>query len=279
MNNKIKLVAFDLDDTLLDSEKNLSDYNKKILYKLNDKGIYIVPTTGRYYKAIPDILRTLPFIKYAITINGANIYDMENNKTLYEKSISHNDAIAIMKMFDNYPILYDFFEVNAGYMNASHMEKIDEYAISPAVAKMYKTYRETVVDIQDMITKNESIKVQKIQGIYKDMDLRDKMFDALKEKFPNVTASSAMRNNMEITHKDAKKGTALKILADALHIDIKETMAIGDGTNDISMIKTAGIGVAMENARKELIDVADYVTKDCNQNGAGLAMEKFILSQ
>ena len=110
-----------------------------------------------------------------------------------------------------------------------------------------------------------------------DKNLRAELLKALPVVFPENAISSSVANNIEINDKNAEKGYALKKLSEILKIDIKNTMSFGDGLNDISMIKNAGIGIAMGNACQELKDVSDYVTLSCEESGVSEGIKKFCL--
>ena len=95
---EIKLIALDLDGTLLDSQKRLSARNEKVLRECIARGIYVVPCTGRIWSGVPEFLRTLPGIQYAITTNGAIVEDVEKHKILDERKLSCAQAIEILEL-------------------------------------------------------------------------------------------------------------------------------------------------------------------------------------
>ena len=119
--------------------------------------------------------------------------------------------------------------------------------------------------------------MQKIQLFAKDLGLRQVLLQQLEQQFGGIAVSSSVVNNIEINNVHANKGEALKKVAAHLGYDISQTMALGDGLNDVSMICEAGIGVAMENACHAAKAQADHVTKSCDDDGVAAAIERFCL--
>lgn len=105
----IKLILLDLDGTLLTSDKKISPANYAALERAHEKGVHIVPSTGRFFDGIPQVVRDLPFVRYAITVNGAQIYDRAEEKILYRAEIQPVDAERIYDRLDTLPVIYDCF--------------------------------------------------------------------------------------------------------------------------------------------------------------------------
>ncbi|MCQ2553634.1 MAG: Cof-type HAD-IIB family hydrolase [Clostridia bacterium] len=273
--SNIKLIALDMDDTLLNTDKELSERNYQALKKAAEKGVYIVPATGRLYDAIPDPVRNLDFIKYAITVNGCSIYDVEKTEYLCNVAMDIEEAYKVMDYLDTLPLIYDCYIDGTGFMTASMFYDAENYVPEPFLT-LVKKFRQPVPVLKDFIREHKR-PVQKIQMfIPKPEDIKG-IFADLKEKFPNNQITSSLKNNIELCHEKADKGYTLLKLAEMLGIKQEETMALGDGGNDVGMISKAGFGVAMENGLPELKAVAKYVTDTCNNDGVAKAIEKFVL--
>ena len=126
----IKIIALDLDGTLLDSEKRLSEENRYALERAAAKGIEIVPTTGRIFAIIPEVVRQLPFIHYDITVNGAEVYDVKNDCVIAKSELPWQKAVAIMKYLDGFDVVYDCYQNGRGYMTKAYLEKVGNYLTS-----------------------------------------------------------------------------------------------------------------------------------------------------
>ena len=276
MKKDIRIIALDLDGTLLNSDKELTERNYRALAAAAAKGIEIVPTTGRFYDAMPAVIRELPFVNYAITINGAQVANVRTGEVLYRAEIPWQQAVEIMTFLDTLPVVYDCFMDNAAWMTAALQEKIDDYTDDVHYRKMVRQLRAPVPELKAFIT-DLAHDVQKSQFFTMDAALRARMLRELPQMFPGIVTSSALKHNVEINQVRANKGEAVLALAAHLGYGAEHVMTFGDGLNDISMIEAAGTGVVMANGFDEVKACADYITDDCDHDGVAAAIEKFCL--
>ena len=272
---KIRIIALDLDGTLLNSNKELTPGNLAALQKAADAGIEIVPTTGRFYGGMPEVIRKLPFVHYAITINGAAVYDVRKQQDIAKAEIPMQKAVEIMEYLDTLPVIYDCYMDNWGWMTRAMWEKAEEFAPNAHYLKMIRELRQPVPELKAHL-KETGHDVQKIQFFVQDMKLHEELLQSLPIQFPEAAVSTSVGNNIEINDLHANKGEAIGKLAAYLGFDISETMSFGDGLNDLSMIKAAGIGVAMANACSEVLTAADEMTLDCDHDGVAAGIEQYI---
>ena len=272
-----RLLALDLDGTLLNSQKELSPRNRRALEKAHEKGVLIVPTTGRFYGGMPQVIRELPFVRYCITINGAQVMDLWENKVLYRAEIPCAQAVEIMSWLDGYPALYDCYQQNESFMTARLREQAMETIEDIHFRNMVRDLRQPVPELKAFLLERGR-DLQKIQFFIQDQPLRRWLMEELPRRFADLSVTSSVRENVEINHKDAHKGAALTALAKYLGFGKEAVIAFGDGENDISMLREAGLGVAMENACPQALAAADYITASCDEDGVAQAMEKFILN-
>jgi len=155
-------------------------------------------------------------------------------------------------------------------------DKAEQYAANVHSLKMIRELRTPVPELKACLSERAR-GVQKIQIFFRDMKLREEMLKVLPKEFPDLVITTSIVNNIEINSREATKGRALKKLAEHLEIPVSQTMAFGDDTNDITMLKAAGIGVAMGNADKEVKRAADFVTDGCDDNGVARAIKEFVL--
>ena len=273
-----KLITVDLDWTLLRNDKTLSKKNAEALEAAAAKDIEIVPCTGRYYEMIPESVRSLPFIHYAICINGADIYDVRNKSSLETHLIDKDLTIEIMEYIDTIDVIYDAYIDNHAYVSQKLYDKISEpgYVDDPHQIKTMTAFRTPVPELKEYI-KERGIDIQKFQMYTQNNMLLKSATEYIRSKYPQVSVSSSMLFNTEINDVNATKGNGLRSLASHLGIDISETMAFGDGGNDISMIEAAGTGIAMANGVEPVRKIADFVTLSNEEDGVAYAIEKFIL--
>ena len=147
MASDIKIIALDLDGTLLDSEKRLSEANRAALERAAEKGVLIVPTTGRFFGMMPPAVRDLPFVRYAITINGAQVYDRETDTAIVRDEIPLDMALAVMELLDRYDVIYDCYRQNWGWMTAALQDKAADYATNVHYLRMVREFRNSVPEL------------------------------------------------------------------------------------------------------------------------------------
>ena len=270
----IKLILLDLDGTLLTSEKTISPANYAALERCAAAGIHIVPSTGRFYGGMPQVVRELPFVRYVVAVNGAQVCDVKEDRVLRREEIAPEDALRVYDELDKLPVIYDCFLDGWGYMDEKMYARIDEFIADPRVNKMVKELRRAVPDFKGFIAR-EDRPLQKLQMFFADMGRRETELERLPKLFPELSVSSSIPNNIEINAKNANKGEALRFLCRYLGLDVSESMSFGDSGNDLSMILAAGVGVAMANAEPSLLDAADYATDTNDNDGVAKAIQRF----
>lgn len=270
----IQLILLDLDGTLLTSDKQLSPASRTALEKAAAAGIHIVPSTGRFFNAVPQVIRDLPFIRYFVTINGAQIYDRETDTVLYRSEISPEDAEAIYDKLEQLPLIYDCYYDNQAFMPADHFARVDEFISDPHLRQLVTGLRQPLEDFRGAMKGKGA---QKIQAFFPTREQRVETARALMWDFPRMALTNSYPCNLEINTRAASKGEALLFLCQHLNIPVRDSMAFGDGSNDLSMIQAAGFGIAMDNAEESLKTSAKYVTASNDEDGVAKAIEHFCI--
>lgn len=273
----IKLIATDLDGTFVDDRKNMIDENIQALAACAERGIQIVPATGRTIIGIPDELKNLPGVRYAITVNGAVVVDLKTEEVISSCLLKAETAVKIMELVRDCEddIMYDAYVGGIGYTRQSFWDNLAHYVPNQGIHDLVRKTRKPVPDNIEYIRENCEY-VDKINLFFVKEEARVRMRNVLAD-IPGILVSSSLSNNLEINAAGADKGNALIRLAAHLGIRQEETMAFGDGENDISMIRMAGFGVAMENAEECVKAVADHITVTNNEAGVAAAIRKFVL--
>lgn len=270
----IRLIALDLDGTLLNQEKQLSEENRAALESCIRKGIHIVPATGRSASGIPDFIRRIPGIRYGILANGARIMDFQEDVLVAEQLIGWQAACQVLTFLSRYPVCYDPYIGGKGKMEARFLNHLEQYGVPAVMREMVLATRDEVED-EIAYVKSRKAAVEKINVFTADPELRMELWEELK-KNRELMITSSLEYNLEINAATATKGEGLKRLAAHLGILPRQTMAFGDGSNDISMIQAAGIGVAMANSMDSLKQQADYVTLSNEESGVAAAIRHFL---
>lgn len=276
MKKDIGLIALDLDGTLLTTQKELSERNREALFRCAAQGIEIVPCTGRIWAGVPEIIKKLPGIHYAITVNGAVVEDLGNHRVLDERKLALKTALEILDMAKEFRTMYDAYVGGQGYGEARFMNHMEDYGIPETLKTMIQETRRPVENLPDKLRSMNS-PVAKINYFFDDEKERQRAKAALEAR-GDVVVTSSFANNLEINAPGATKGEAIVRLADHLGMAHERTMGFGDGENDMTMMTMAGIGVAMENAGAVLKANADYVTLSNDEDGVAAALEHFLWS-
>lgn len=271
----IKLIAFDLDDTFLFSDKSVPAENLRALEAAAARGAVIVPASGRIYDGVPAAIRELPFLRYCIAVNGAVTYDALERKVLRRADIPAALALRIMAYADTQSVFYDCYKDNWGFMTRAMYERAEEFIPSPGILRLVKELR-TPVECLPAYVRDRGTPLQKLQFYIKTPEDKRRIAAELTERFPEICVTSSLPFNLEINSRLASKGQALAALCGHLGIPVSQSLAFGDGTNDCDMLRTAGIGVAMANAAPEVKQAADYITESNNDLGVAKAIYKFM---
>lgn len=278
MKHKIKMIGFDLDGTLLTDQKELGEYTVQILKRAVEEGIVILPITGRPLCGLPEEVTGLTGLRYAITANGARILDLKNAAVLKEQLVSVETAEKILDILGNYDSLREIYYDGTGYAEREKLEQIDHFFEEGPMAEYVRSTRQPVDNLMDKFRK-ESREVDKVQGVFADLGEREAALDEIR-KLEGVTITGALHNNIEVNAAGVDKGNALLWLAQYLGIAPEETMAFGDGNNDITLLEKAGTGVAMKNGIEEVKHAADRVTEKTNdEEGAAKFIETYVLKK
>ncbi len=272
--HEIRAVVMDLDGTLLNSRKELPPENKAALEKAAAKGIMIVPATGRYYSSIYPEIRSLPFMRYYISLNGADFYDAEKGEVIFSSHITTKRALEVAEYLETLPVIYDCVVDNLGWMSQAHIDRIPEVIPDdPVLCRLIQNVHAPVDSVLEKIRSASS--VQKMIFYTADREVRAALLKELPGLFPDLAISSAYECNVEFNTLEGTKARSLDLLCRIGGFGIENILCIGDGLNDVDMVKRAGVGVAMGNGVPEIKEAADYITGSCDEGGFAEAVEKF----
>lgn len=274
MKRKVRMIAFDLDGTLLTTDKRLTDETRRTLEQAAEKGILLVPATGRPLTGMPAEVLGIPGVRYAVTANGARVVSTENGKVLREKLISVEKARKVLDIYGEYDTLREIYYDGQGYMEAWQMEELDHYVPDPNMAKYMRNTRKCVPDLMEKF-RQENRAMDKVQAVFACAGEKEQAFRRIRE-MEGVEATGALSYNIEVNAGGINKGEALLWLAGELGIDREEILAFGDGANDADMIRMAGIGAAMEVSVPEVRAAADILAGSNDEDGVALAIQRYI---
>ena len=273
----IKLVASDLDGTLLNKNKEITPRLFAALKKLDELGIYFVPSTGRPFGTVPQAIKELPFLKYVITSNGATIYDAVEQKNIIENYLTPEAVDAVIEIARELPVITEYFIEGKAYIAKKVYDDLSPFNLTESHVTYIKNSRTPVEDFWNEMKRNNTV-LENINLVFADMELRKETWNRLKALgLASVTAATT--KNIEITSLYATKAKALEKLCEVLGFTRENVLAMGDGDNDMPMIQFAGIGIAMENGEEHIKQAADIIADDCNDFGAAKILEQIIESK
>ncbi|REH97901.1 Cof-type HAD-IIB family hydrolase [Staphylococcus felis] len=283
----VKLIATDMDGTLLNAAHEVSDENIKAIQYAQSQGVTVVIATGRaFYEAQDPIAPTGLKVPY-ICLNGAEVRD-ESFDIVHTSSLNHELYQRIRQELDRHHIYYQVYTNMGIYTEdperdlAIYIDIAERSGQKADVEKIRKHIQHRIdigtlkiVENYDHIEDIPGELIMKVLAFDTDLEKIERVKARLSEK-SNLEVSSSSRGNIEITHADAQKGTAVASIAEKLGISLEDTMAIGDNLNDKSMLERVGYPVAMANAIPELKEHAKFVTDTNENSGVAKAIYKVL---
>lgn len=256
MKNNIKHVFFDIDGTLLNSDLQLNIETINGIKRIMDKHVGVSIVTARMLKSVKGFFKKLNF-DYICALNGSLIYNQ--NEAVIEQvyKIDKNVFGEILNELKTNNIVFNIFTKNDVFVSGFSKDSLN------------KKYQESMSP--KIFSGSENLNdVCLVEVIFEEEDTLTLYKNKLQQQYDShISVTDGGYNCLEITKKGIDKGRSLEYISEKLNINLEETVAIGDSETDISMIKKAGIGVAMKNSNKDLIKAADLVTyKNNDENGA-----------
>ena len=273
---RIRMVGLDLDGTLLTSEKELTEHTRQVLTEAIQRGVVVLPATGRPLTGIPEKVLHFPGIRYAVASNGSRIVDMKEGKVLLEQLVPYETGRKVLEICSGCDAMLEVYYDGVGYADREKLERIHEYVPAAPMARYIAGTRRGVDDVLALFEERKA-STDKVQAIFPTEELCREMWEKVKKEVPDIEITGALRNNIEVNAKGVNKGRGLLMLGEILGIRREEIMACGDGANDIAMLREAGLGVAMENALDTVKEAADVITLSNDCDGVAAAIEKYVL--
>lgn len=265
LKNKIKLIGVDLDGTLLRDNKTLCDGAEEVMITAARKGIHIVPITGRPFSGIPECIRDIKEIQYIISSNGAQIMNAESGKSIFSFPLSNEKSKEIIEILGCTDCMFEAFADHVGYIEQKVYDYyVQTYKDTPVGDYIFSS-RKVIESIPALFSGTDRT-ADEIFAICKSEQVRRELVTAL-DKIDNIQYCRLGDRFIEVTKKGTDKGESLEVLCSYLGVKLSQTIAFGDGENDLQFLKKAGIAVAMANASDKVKAHADIIAKSNNDNG------------
>lgn len=267
-----KIIACDLDETLLSTDRTVSSKNIAAIQKARELGVKFVPATGRGYSSVGGTLKELGLFnkknEYVISYNGGAITENKANRLLAFDGLPFDVAEKLYQRGLNYDVCIHVYTKDMVYV----------YNINQG-EKDYVAGRMEITEVSEQnldFLKGQAI----VKVLFQNMDRAylNQIEADLKDITQDVDVSYSSNRYIEFNHKGVNKGAGLKKLADMLGVNMKETIAIGDNFNDLAMIQAAGLGIGVQNTVEDMKPMCDYIAKATNdENAIAEVIEKFVL--
>ena len=271
----IRMICMDLDGTALQSDrKTFSPRLIAALEQAHKLGIAIVPVTGRQYGLLPPAVTGHPIWEdLVVPCNGGQIRKLATGELLYRLDIRPSALRQLLELAADYDLPLEF-SVDSRLHLTQH--SLDLQQSDPSLHFHLDTILPKCGKIVDSLEPICTEPVEKVNLLCIPDSCREEIEKRLQTM--EVSAVYASRTCMEITHPDANKGNGLRQLCRLLDIPMESVMALGDSGNDETMLRQAGLGVAMGNAPDFIKLAADAVTETNEHDGAAIAIERYALN-
>lgn len=272
----IRMVALDLDATTLDSAGFLPAENKKVLEAAIAAGVNVVVASGRCYNALPSEVTGIKGVQYAISSNGAQVRDLRNGEVLYSNCMTPEAVARLHDIVSENGYDIEVFVDGTAYMERKAWEDVRDGVITFRRRNYIMKTRNPVDGILDFMMEHDD-KIENVNIFFGDLSIKPAIRETLVPMEEVSTVTTSFDTNWEVGGLTTSKADGLRFLCEKLSVRKEEMMAFGDSPNDIPMIRSAGIGVAVGNAKDSVKAVADFVTTSNDDAGVAVAVRKFAL--
>ena len=271
---KYKLIASDLDGTLLNSDAEVTEANFKAIKELNDEGVLFVPVTGRAMYEMPESVYACDDIRYIISSNGSVIYDKETKeKTMIGFSFEEfKEVFGILNSYTTTMTVHCEMRSVTDAKRSSD-EMFEYYRLNDYYRKHIRATNVFIDNFNEYFETDREVEMFSVFFRYEDeLERCRKELEAL--GYLDITASTS--GNLEIIRHGALKGHAVTTLGKMLGISLDEMISVGDSRNDLSMIEITGLSLATSNALDVLKSAADETICSNNENIAEFILNNYI---
>ena len=286
-----KLVVIDLDGTMLNSYGVVTNETKEVIKKVEKQGVEVVIASGRPIDSIKEIAKEIESKNYFIAGNGAIIYDIKNDEIIYEKTLSKEKVLEIIKICEDNSISYNIYTENEILATSLKYNVLYYHKENLKKEESKKTKINLVKNMYEYIQNKEDVKFLKITICDESKAVFNSIIRKIKEiKEIEVLEISHMSRKTikqgteefeisyyytEISAGDVDKWNAIEFLMEKLKIKREEIITIGDNLNDRKMIENAGLGVAMGQSTPAILELADEVTSSNDEEGISKILQKY----
>ena len=272
---RIRCIALDLDRTTLNSEGHLSGDNRKAIEQAVSSGIQIAVASGRSLDSLPGEVMEIPGIRYAITSNGAAVYDLKEGVCLRQYKLKAEAVQDILRWTQGEDVTFEAFIDGKPYAEKAYVEDPVRFGAMPRSIPYIQETRKPIEDMRSFIREHEG-ELDCIDVVVKSEEYKRRLWKTLEKQVRDVYITSSVKQLLEISDVNAGKDTAAEFLIGYLGLTREELAGFGDGHNDSGLLKYAGIGFAVANASKECREAADRIVASNDEDGVAEGIDYIL---
>ena len=273
--SQYELIAFDMDGTLLNSQKEITPRTLAALKKAAAAGKQIALSTGRCRPELTAYTALVPGIRYFICTSGALVYDVHEQKEIYKKPLEPELVRRLLEISKKEDLMVHLLDAES-IVQTDQFESMGNYGMG-----VYKPMYERVVTVWDDLYEAycaAPFPVEKVNFYHRDPEARERTKERLREAGLPVIMVNAEKGSLELSAEGVDKGAGLQKLCEYLKLPLDKTIAVGDADNDITILQKAGLAAAMGNALPNIKKLADVQVSDCDHDGCAEVIEKYLLA-
>ena len=269
---KYKMIAYDMDGTLLNSQKQISDNTISAIKDAMNKGVHIIFNTGRCPSELAEYFDVLD-IEYLNCISGALVYDRKNGKAISSLSLEHNDVLRLLEIAKEEDVMVQILNKDS-IIEKDKFLNIEKYHMG-VYREMYDRVAIKLDDIYEEYKRNP-FSVEKLNIYHTSEEARERTRQRIEEANIDIVLANAESTSLEVSPKGVSKALGLMKLCEHLNITLEDVIVVGDADNDIEALKVAGLSVAMGNAKQHIKDMCDVIVSDNDHDGCVDVIEKYL---
>ena len=267
-----RLVAFDMDGTLLDSHKHISEAMQLAVGQAVEQGAVIILNTGRCMAELTEYLELLPKVRYINSISGGLVYDRMEKCDIYSSALEIDTVRKVLRLVETEDVMIHFLDKKS-IVQRDKVPVMGKYHM-----EVYQDMYERVTDQWEDIVGQylaAPFPVPKLNLYHTSPEARERTRQKIQAKQLDVELVDAETTSLEISAKGTDKGKGLEKLCEFLNIPLSQTIVVGDADNDIEAMKKAGLAVAMENANERVKALADVIVSDNDHDGCREVLQNY----
>lgn len=271
----IKCIALDLDGTTLNARGELSEKNKIALERAIARGIQIVIASGRGLESLPQELLDMKGLRYAITSNGAAIYDLQEGIWLKRYKMTPESVEAVLRLTAGSGVAYEALIDGKAFAQPEYVNDPVRFGAAVTAIPYIRSTRKPVADFMTFLAEHQS-ELDSLDLAVPNQELKYRLWKLLEQKVPDLYITSSVQQLLELSHKDGGKHSGARFLLKYLGLKQEELAAFGDGDNDAQMLCMAGVGFAVKNASEKCREAADVIVPANTEDGVAWGIEQIL---